>query len=244
LDNDLNLESLPAIERIILFRSLLLEWAPSGFRPFAWRFTLDPYCILMAETLLHRTQAKQVEPVYLRFIDTFPDIQALHSADREDLRGLLYPLGLFWRTELIKLLADELIDKFGGEIPEDKAALLSLPGVGDYIASSVRCFAFGQPDAIIDTNMMRVITRVFGIPFKDSLRRNRAFRALASRLVDPLKPVVYNFAILDLANQICTPRSPDCPACPLLNICMYGQELMKNNPGPDSPGNDTREIRG
>ena len=101
-------------------------------------------------------------------------------------------------------MAIQLVERFGGQVPQSKTDMLSLPGVSEYIASAVRCFAWNLPEAIIDTNTVRVVGRVFGLEIKDSSRRNRLFRDLIGALVDPVEPRVYNYALLDLADQICS----------------------------------------
>jgi A/G-specific adenine glycosylase len=208
------------------FQESLISWAIANGRVFAWRQTKDPYHILIAETFLHRTQAKQVEPIYLNFIEAYPDIRALARADEKKLRKVLFPLGLEWRVKLLHSMAKEIEAKFNAIIPVEKSDLISLPGIGDYIASAVRCFAFGQPDAIIDTNVMRVITRLFDIPFRDSLRRNRKFKGLAQAMVDLNQPRFYNLGILDLAALICRSKSPDCPNCPVKIYCETGRRIL------------------
>lgn len=206
---------------IVPFRVHLIEWGRTHFRNFPWRSNRNPYNLLIAEILLHRTQAKQVVDIYIDFINHYPDPQALSKAVPEELNALVQPLGLFWRSSLIRELADDLINRFQGAVPQTKKDLLSLPGVGDYIASSVLCFAYGRPEAIIDTNVMRVVTRVFGIPFRDSLRRNRRFKEFVQSLIDTKNPRSYNFAILDLANLVCLPKRPKCETCPLRILCNY-----------------------
>ncbi len=99
----------------------------------------------MAEVMLHRTQAIQVVPVYERFISHYPDLQSLALAPGEELNEMLYPLGLHWRINLIQDMVAELMNRFDGKIPYEKVDLMSLPGVSDYIASAVRCFAWNQP---------------------------------------------------------------------------------------------------
>ena len=222
------LENLEQIN-VNLFRKYLLLWGSSHFRQFPWRTTREPYHILIAEILLHRTQAKQVEPVFVRFIQSYPDITSLARASRDELAKQLHSLGLHWRIELIQMMAERLMDIAGGEVPEDTSILISLPGVGPYIASSVRCFAFGHPDAIVDTNVMRVITRVFGILFRDSLRRNKEFIAVTQELVDRENPRSFNFALLDLAHELCTVKNPKCNHCPINIYCDYYRSFFQNS---------------
>lgn len=205
------------------FRQQLLEWGRHHFRAFPWRQTTDPYKILMAEVMLHRTQAIQVVPVYNQFIARYPDIEAVAQASPEELSVVLAPLGLHWRIALIATMATDITKRFGGAIPQKKTDLLLLPGVSEYIASAVRCFAWDLPDSIIDTNTVRVIGRLFGLEIKDSSRRNRQFRQLSEALLDPDHPRMYNYALLDLADRICTKkRAPDYDRCPVLSLCLTG----------------------
>lgn len=209
----------------LIFRRALIAWGQKHFRSFPWRKTEDPYRILMAEVMLHRTQALQVVPVYERFIEIYPDAASLAQASSEDLHALLFPLGLRWRVDLVGKMAAEIADRFDGQIPKEKDELLSLPGVSDYIASAVRCFAWNLPEPLIDTNTVRVIGRLFGLEIKDSSRRNRRFRELITTLLDLEQPRAYNYALLDLAYQICHKRrAPDCPRCPVQAYCLYSTE--------------------
>lgn len=211
----------------VAFRKALIAWGREHFRPFPWRLTEDPYRILMAEVMLHRTQASQVVPVYERFVERYPDVPALAQAGREKLRDALYSLGLRWRIHLIHDLAARLVEEFGGSIPEKKEHLLSLPGVSEYIASAVRCFAWNHPEPLVDTNIVRVIGRMFGLEIKDSSRRNQHFRKLIAALIAREEPRAYHYALLDLADQVChKERDPKCERCPIQRWCVYGR-LMR-----------------
>ncbi len=204
------------------FRQSLIAWGRAHFRPFPWRLTDDPYRLLLAEVMLHRTQARQVVPVYGRFVARYPDVPTLAQAGREELRAVLAPLGLHWRIDLVHAMAGDLAGRFGTRVPRAKADLLSLPGVSDYIASAVRCFAWNEPEPLVDTNTVRVVGRVFGLEVKDSSRRNRQFRELIAALVDPVAPRAYNYALLDLADRVCTARRhPDWQQCPIREWCRY-----------------------
>lgn len=206
------------------FHNDLEDWGKLHFRSFPWRFTTSPYHILMAEIMLHRTQASQVAPIYERFIASYPDILSLSSASKEEIHNILYSLGLRWRVDLIIDMVRQITQDFAGQIPQEKTDLLSLSGVSEYIASAVRCFAYNLPDAIIDTNTVRVTGRIFGLEIKDSSRRNPLFRKLIFNLLDLEQPRVYNFALLDLAAQVCTKaQRPSCETCPIRQHCTYGK---------------------
>ncbi len=211
--------------QITALRRALLRWGTQHFRVFPWRQTTDPYRILIAEILLHRTQVKQVVPVYQSFVKRYPDIMALAQANLTEVQALLYPLGLHWRVELIYKMAQEIQTKYGGEIPRSRDDLLSLPGVSEYIAGAVRCFAWNFPEALLDTNTIRVTGRLLGIPVRDSLRRNRGFRMVVESLIDRASPRKYNYALLDLAATVCRKRGqPHCEQCPLSEWCLYADK--------------------
>jgi A/G-specific adenine glycosylase len=177
--------------------------------------------------MLHRTQAPQVVPIYAKFVESYQDVSALAHARKKDLHSMLYSLGLRWRIDLIHAMSVNLTRQFGGRIPRTKVDLLSLPGVSEYIASAVRCFAWNEPEPLIDTNTVRVVGRVFGLEIKDSSRRNRLFRELIAFLVDPNEPRAYNYALLDLADQVCMKkRAPECEKCPIQKYCVYGTTAL------------------
>lgn len=210
---------------VAAFREALTAWGREHFRSFPWRLTEDPYSIVIAEVMLHRTQARQVLPVYCRFIRRYADVRELAGAAKAELHELLYSLGLRWRTDLMWDMATELVMRFDGRIPRDKSALISLPGVSDYIASAVRCFAWGFPEPLIDTNTVRVVGRLFGLETRDSSRRNRRFRQLIGALVDPSDPRAYNYSLLDLGEEVCVKkRDPDCHRCPVRASCLSAGE--------------------
>ncbi|MBA7473125.1 Adenine DNA glycosylase [subsurface metagenome] len=207
------------------YRTKVKKWGRGNYRDFPWRRTQEPYKVLLAEIMLHRTQAVQVARIYESFIRKYPDIKTLARASKSELHKGLFTLGLKWRVNLIKDMAEMLVNKYGSKIPKDKSELLSLPGISDYIACSVRCFAWNMAEPLRDTNTVRVIGRIYNMEIKDSSRRNSRFKELAVELVDPEEPRAYNFALLDLADQVCTKKEePKCNECPLSNICSYNTE--------------------
>lgn len=211
------------------FHKAIIFWGKRNFRSYPWRLTEDPYQILIAEVMLHRTQAKQVVPVYECFIIRFPNVSSLSKASKKDLYKIIYPLGLQWRLDLIREMANQLNVRFNGIIPESKKDLLSLPGVSEYIAGAVRCFSWNIPEPLIDTNTVRVIGRLFGLEIKDSSRRNSLYRKTIESLVHLTRPRAYNYALLDLAHLVCRKRElPLCSNCPIQTLCSYGTSLTSS----------------
>lgn len=206
-------------EKIKTIRERLLSWFERNGRDFPWRRTRDPYRILIAEIMLQRTKAEQVIPVYEEFIRRFPDPESLVKAGREDIRSFFSRLGLLWRADLVVKLADVLVRRFNGSLPPEREKLLSLPAVGDYMADAVLSFAYGMDIAVVDSNVCRVLRRIFGLKTRGEARRDRRFRELARRLVPPGKSREFNWAMIDFASTICTPRKPRCDECPLRHYC-------------------------
>lgn len=204
-------------------RSILLEWGKRHIRSFPWRETRDPWKVLLAEVLLHRTRADQVVPVYRKVVEHYPDPFSLATARLDDLERMLRPLGLHWRVSLLLEMARTIVREYDGHVPVDRESLRALPGISDYIAGAVRCFAFGLPDPVLDTNTVRVLGRLFGLRVTDSSRRSRRFRELMEAVVEGEDPRDLVLSILDLAALVCRPRDPRCMECPLYSLCQHGR---------------------
>ncbi|MHB8560352.1 MAG: HhH-GPD family protein [Thermoplasmataceae archaeon] len=203
------------------FAEELISWWKVNGRPFPWRSEKDSYRILIAEILLHRTRAESVLPVYREFIIKYPSIESLARAEQKEIENILHPLGLFWRSVSLSLAAKQIIDELDGEIPRSADGLRALPGIGSYIASAVRCFAFGEPDVLLDTNIVRVLGRLYGERITDGSRRSTRYLRLAECLLDKNFPREFNYAMIDLAASICRPTQPRCPECPVNVHCSY-----------------------
>ena len=210
---------------LVSFRKDLLAWWEENKRPYPWRETRDPYQILVAEVLLHRTRADHVVSVYHQFLDTYPSVSELAKASVDELGDLIQPLGLHWRVELLFNMAQELHARFDDQIPTEREDFESLPGVSHYISTAVRCFAYGYPDALLDTNTVRICGRILDIPVTDGSRRSKKFRNLLENLVDPDRPGDFNFALLDHGALICRSRTPLCKECPVRKHCYYGKSM-------------------
>jgi len=204
------------------FRARLLRWYASGGRDFPWRHADGPFHLLLAELMLRRTQAIQVAPVYELVIARFPTPAALAAAPEDTVADLLRPLGLAWRVPAFRQLAAALVERHAGRVPVDRAALLGLPGVGEYVASAVRAVAFGVHDPIYDTNTVRVAGRYFGFPTHAESRRRRPVQRSVDRLFDPDHPRRVTLAFLDFAALVCRATRPQCGSCPMLVDCSYG----------------------
>jgi A/G-specific adenine glycosylase len=202
-------------------RNDLLSWWSRSKRSFPWRETRDSYRVLVAEILLHRTKAEQVIPLYELFLKRFPNVQVLARGTPEDIQELLHSAGLHWRWKLVHLMAVEIQTRFNGQIPDRFEDLISLPGVSHYIATAVRCFAFGQPEAVLDTNTVRATGRILSLMVNDSSRRSKLFRSILQTLLDCEHAREFNFALIDFAAVICRARSPRHTECPFRSYCRF-----------------------
>ncbi|WP_056934145.1 HhH-GPD family protein [Thermococcus barophilus] len=205
--------------KVRFFVENLLKWYTKYGRDFPWRKSKNPYHILIAELMLQRTKASQVERVYLEFIEEFPDLVSLSKASQDRVRQYFSKLGLEWRARKVIALAKILVNKYQGEIPCDRDELLSLPGIGEYISAAILSFACNIPIAVVDSNVVRVLSRYFGITPKGEGRRDRRILQLASMILPKENHREYNFAIIDFASEICTPKNPKCFMCPLREMC-------------------------
>lgn len=212
-------------EKAKAFQKKLLAWHKDINRELPWREKPDPYSILVSEVMLHQTFAKKVIPVYNEFMRRYPTIFDLAKADLEELEKIIYTLGLNYRAKILKRIAEEVVGKFNGVIPNTKKELLGLPSVGEYTSSAILSFAYNKDEAIVDTNVIRVIDRVFGFPIME--KRNSPGKKiinLANGLVAHNKSKQYNLAVLDFASLICTHYNPKCDNCFLRDLCIYFKE--------------------
>ena len=211
---------LPAAPDRRRFRRRLLEWYGRNGRDLPWRQTSDPYHILVSEVMLQQTQVDRVLPKYDEWLAKYPTLAALAAADESDVSQTWRPLGYNIRPRRLHAIARESVARYGGTLPSDEATLLSFKGIGEYTAGAVRSFAFGQRAAILDTNVARVLFRVFvgrGAPKAHAMRRHLWS---ISRTVLPMRRVFdFNQALMDFGATLCTARKPKCLLCPMRDGC-------------------------
>ncbi|MBV8370775.1 MAG: A/G-specific adenine glycosylase, partial [Candidatus Eremiobacteraeota bacterium] len=184
-----------------------------------WRATRDPYRVLVSEFMLQQTQVERVIPLYEAFLARFPDLPALAAADAGDVVRAWRGLGYNSRAVRLHALARAVVERHGGVLPADTAALRALPGIGAYTAAAVRAFAFELDDAAVDVNLRRVIHRVaFGLEFPP-LADDRTLDTLAIAAVPRGAAHDWNSALMDLGATLCTARAAKCLVCPLREGC-------------------------
>ena len=216
----LRAEQLPAPTLRRRFRRRLLGWYRRNGRDLPWRRTRDPYRILVSEMMLQQTQVDRVLPKYDEWLRKYPSLEALAAARPRDVDRTWRPLGYNARPRRLHAIAREVVASYDGRLPSDDATLRSFKGIGAYTAGAVQSFAFGRRAPIVDTNVARVLRRVF------VGRGNRSGTALTKRLWSlseallPRRDVFdFNQALMDLGALVCVARRPRCPVCPMRAIC-------------------------
>jgi A/G-specific adenine glycosylase len=207
----------------LMLGNKVTNWWRKHRRSYPWRKTSDPYKILIAEIMLQRTKADQVVPVYCEFVERFPTIFHLERASENELNRYFCRLGLMWRAVAIRKMVDFLIERHKGILPRDREELLKVPAIGEYIADAILSFAYKQRAVVIDSNVCRIIKRVYSVPIKGESRRNKHIRAIATKMLPSQgSSRSLNFALLDFAALICRAKDPLCGECPLISRCDYG----------------------
>lgn len=210
----------PAIRTRAIRRSLL-AWFAAHARDLPWRQTGDPYAIWISEVMLQQTQVETVTPYYNRFLEKFPTIERLAAADLDGVLKAWEGLGYYTRARNLHKAAKAVVENHGGQIPDDLDSLLSLPGVGRYTAAAVGSIAFGLAAAVLDGNVIRVLSRLDCIKDDPSKPKNRAkLWDRAEELLDPNNPGDFNQAMMELGATVCLPRNPLCLSCPVAEQCL------------------------
>jgi A/G-specific adenine glycosylase len=202
------------------FRDRLLRWYRRHGRNLPWRRTSDPYHILVSEIMLQQTQVDRVLPKYAEWLDKYPSLEALAGAHEDEVTATWYPLGYNIRPKRLQTIAREAVARYDGRLPSDEATLRSFKGIGAYTAGAIRSFAFRERAAILDTNVARVLFRVFvgkGDPKAHATRRH--LWQLSEALVPRRHVFDFNQALMDFGATVCTARNPKCDACPMRPDC-------------------------
>ncbi|MCA9472188.1 MAG: A/G-specific adenine glycosylase [Nitrospirales bacterium] len=200
------------------FQSHLLKWYHKYGRDLPWRRTNDPYKILVSEVMLQQTQVDRVIPKYHEFLEKYPTVADLAAAKPQQVRETWYPLGYNVRPYRLHSIACETVERYGGEIPNDHEQLLSLKGIGRYTAGAVRSFAFQEDAPILDTNVMRVLYRVF-VGEGDPKNHKTQLWAISEASIPKGKGYDFNQALMDFGAMVCTARKPYCLLCPMQKFC-------------------------
>jgi A/G-specific adenine glycosylase len=202
------------------FRKKLRTWFLEARRDLPWRDSNDPYVIWVSEVMLQQTQVKTVVPYFTRFLERYPDIRTLASAELQDVLKSWEGLGYYARARNLHAAARTLAEHGEATVPTDYTELKKLKGVGDYIAAAVSSIAFGKPHAVVDGNVRRVLSRLLTVETPvNSSSAGRVFGEHAQRLLDARNPGDFNQAMMELGATICHPRRPHCERCPVSALC-------------------------
>ncbi len=198
-------------DKTTAFTQALFRWHQGHYRDMAWRKTNDPYRILVSEIMLQQTGVERVRDKYAEFLRAFPNVRSLAQASLGDVIRVWEGLGYNRRAKFLHDSAKKIIAEHRGQFPRDFEALTALPGIGLSTAAALRAFAFGEDEPMIDTNVRRILVRVF-FPLT-ALPTDRALFDFAKKLIPEGKGKMWNYAMLDVAATLCTARAhaDECP---------------------------------
>ncbi len=211
------------------FTRRLLKWnSDENHRQMPWKGEKDPYKIWLSEIILQQTRVEQGTAYYNRFIERYPSIRFLAAAPDQEVFKLWEGLGYYSRCRNMIAAARSVMQEREGIFPDHYDDILSLPGIGPYTAAAISSFAFNLPNAVLDGNVFRVLSRFFGIDMPiDTDAGKKHFNELASEQLDRKYPAAYNQAIMDLGATVCKPKNPLCEHCPLADKCVA---FIQGNP--------------
>jgi A/G-specific adenine glycosylase len=211
------------------FSDKVVEWYKLNKRDLPWRDTQDPYKVWLSEIILQQTRVNQGMPYYLKFLETFPTIEALASATEHEVLRLWQGLGYYTRARNLHKCAKVVVSRYGGRFPDNFKSLLELPGVGEYTAAAIASFSFKEPVAVVDGNVFRVLARVFGIENEiNSSEGKKVFTTLANTLISKKFPDFHNQAVMEFGAVQCVPKNPQCLTCYFQNSCFAAQRDLQS----------------
>ncbi len=203
----------------IFFRQKLCSWYESNKRDLPWRNTSDPYKIWLSEIILQQTRVNQGLPYYERFVEKYPDIYSLAIANEDEVLRLWQGLGYYSRARNMLATAKNIFYNLK-EFPNNYNEIFKLKGIGSYTAAAIASFAFKEKVAVLDGNVYRVLSRIFGIQTDISLHAaKKEFTELANSIISDEKPDIFNQAMMELGAILCTPMNPNCLICPFNDVC-------------------------
>ena len=207
------------------FSDQIIEWYELNKRDLPWRNTDDPYKIWLSEIILQQTRVNQGLAYYLKFVQLFPTIKGLAEATEAEVLRAWQGLGYYSRARNLHKTARHIHYNLEGVFPHTFLDIKELYGIGDYTAAAISSIVFQEPNAVVDGNVYRLLSRFFGIATPiDGTHGKKEFAALANSLLDRERPGVFNQAVMEFGAIQCKPQSPDCSICPLMNACIAFRE--------------------
>jgi A/G-specific adenine glycosylase len=210
------------------FSDKVVEWYELNKRDLPWRTTRDPYKIWLSEIILQQTRVIQGLPYYLRFIEKFPTVQSLASASEQEVLRMWQGLGYYTRARNLHKCAKEVISKYRGVFPDTFEGLKKLPGIGDYTAAAIASFSYQEKVAVVDGNVFRVLSRIFGIEKEtNSPEGKKYFTQVANELIKKENPDAHNQAVMEFGALHCVPVNPACNQCIFQSTCFASQKNLQ-----------------
>lgn len=207
-------------------RKRVVEWEKENWVPYPWRVDRTPYKVLIAELLLKRTTRQAVAREFPKFIKKFPDFNSIYNTPMREVEEAFKHLGLYkQRAKQLKQLSEVIIKRYKGKIPDQWEDLVSLPGVGIYLAGAVLSFGYGKRAPVLDSNVIRLLSRLTGIKVK----KYDGYLKLLWKLVPDKEHDYFNYGMIDLGALICHYKQPRCVNCPLKDFCVHYLENTGNN---------------
>ncbi|MEK3763604.1 A/G-specific adenine glycosylase [Solibacillus sp. FSL K6-4121] len=202
------------------FRQALVTWYLEEQRDLPWRHTKEPYQIWVSEVMLQQTRVDTVIPYYNRFIEKYPTAESLAYTPEEELLKMWEGLGYYSRVRNLQAGVREVVEVYGGKVPDNRVDISKLKGVGPYTAGAILSIAYGKPEHAVDGNVMRVLSRVLNIDADIALpKTKKIFEEAVTKLIDVENPSAFNQGLMELGALICTPTSPKCLLCPVRDYC-------------------------
>lgn len=209
------------------FSNVLLSWYDLNKRSLPWRETKDPYAIWLSEVILQQTRVEQGRPYFEKFITTFPDVHQLAGASESKVLRLWEGLGYYSRGRNLHKCAREIVKRYSGAFPQSHSELITLPGIGPYTAAAVSSIAFDERVPVVDGNVYRVLSRIFGIDTDiSSPAARKLFTEKAASLTPETRTGDFNQAMMEFGAIQCTPRNPKCDSCPFHGSCVARRQDM------------------
>jgi len=214
------------------FSAEVIAWYRENKRNLPWRNTKIPYFIWISEIILQQTRVEQGLAYYERFVERFPTIENLAAANEDEVLKLWQGLGYYSRARNLHFTAKTICKNLNGKFPNNYAEIRKLKGIGDYTAAAIASFCFNQPHPVVDGNVYRVLSRVFGITTPiDTAKGKKEFYALAHELLDSQKPAWHNQAMMEFGAIHCTPKNPACASCIFKSKCIaFNKKIVKKLP--------------
>lgn len=203
------------------FAKILSHWSSANQRSLPWKKDNDPYKIWISEIILQQTRVSQGTPYFLRFIEAFPNIQALASASEDEVLKLWQGLGYYTRARNLHASSKYIVEKYSGIFPNTYTEIIQLKGIGSYTAAAIASFAFEQKHAVVDGNVLRFITRLLGT--KEAIDKPQVKKLITdfvNQAIQTTLPSTFNQALMDFGSMVCTVSKPSCHTCPFSKDCI------------------------